>query len=325
MKTLLTKAEVQTGQDESTSTKLKVVRLQRSCVHDGAGLRTTIFFRGCGLRCLWCQNPEALSLKSNDGDMNISIESIAEIILRDKKYYQVSGGGVTLSGGEPFLQDGESLKNLLRLLKEHSIHISAETALHAPWESISAVMPYIDTFIVDLKAVGSDEFHKSLTGQDGVLIRSNLEKLLSSKAKIKIRMLMVPELNDSEEHIKNAASYIKSLGFNSIELMKYHSMYENKAHTFGLDIPMLNITPGQSLISLKNGVELFKKYAVDAYSDDLMESPAAAELAVRDTATSGNSSRMRCRSSRKLRHRQGSSSDARTTWEDTGTSTAVTR
>jgi len=252
---------------------LQVSKLQRTCVHDGPGLRTTIFFRGCGLRCQWCQNPEALAFRADDGEEALSPEEIAETVLRDKNYYRASGGGVTLSGGEPFLQDSEALRELLCLLKEADVHVSAETALHAPWETISELIPFIDMFLVDLKAVGGRGLHETLTGQDDALIRENLEKLIGAGAHVQLRMLMVPGLNDGESHIREAAAYAKSLGFDSIELMKYHNMYEEKARKLNLSVPELNITPEQSLASLKNGVALFAKYGLSARNDELKENP----------------------------------------------------
>ena len=259
---------------------LHVVRIQRSCVHDGPGLRTTIFFRGCGLRCRWCQNPEALAREPMEDDLGLGIEEIAATVLRDARYYRGSGGGVTLSGGEPFLQNRECLQALLRLLKEEDIHISAETSLCAPWKTIQAMLPYIDLFIADLKAA-DPALHKELTGRDSALIHGNLHKLLEAGAKVKLRMLMVPGLNDGEAQIEAAAAYVKSLGFDAIELMKYHNMYEDKAKKLGLEVPMLGITPDQSLASLKNGIGLFKKYGVKAFNDELREGPAAAAFTSR--------------------------------------------
>ncbi len=264
-----------------TKTRLNVVRVQRSCVHDGPGLRTTLFFRGCALRCQWCQNPEILSRLPQEGDEILSAQEIAELVLRDEKYYTQSQGGVTLSGGEPFLQDKDSLKELLVLLKDKGIHIAAETALCAPWKTIEALLPYIDLFLVDLKLVGSAQVHKDLTGKDDKLIHGNFEKLVARGANLRIRMLMVPGLNDSEAQIKAAAEYIKSFGFDQIELMKYHNMYEGKAARLDLEIPQLNITPEQSLFSLKKGIDLFRQYGVSARNDDLAENPPQAQFTQR--------------------------------------------
>ena len=263
-----------------TKTGLRVVRVQRSCVHDGPGLRTTIFFRGCALRCRWCQNPEGLATAPQAGDEDLTAEGIAEIVLRDAKYLRATGGGVTLSGGEPFLQDPEDLLELLAMLKEERITVAAETALCAPWETIEALMPYIDLFVVDLKVIDS-ELHKALTGRDNKLILGNLERLVGAGVSLKMRMLVVPGLNDGEEQIKAMADYVKSLGFDKIELMRYHNMYEDKAKQLGLEVEPLGITGEQSLRALKAGIELFRKYGVGACSDDLMQKPPEVQFSKR--------------------------------------------
>ena len=110
--------------------KLHVLRIQRTCVHDGPGIRTTVFFRGCALRCLWCQNPEALSFTPDpESDGNYSVDGIMEEVLRDREYYVSTSGGVTLSGGDPLLQDSDSLICLLEKLRAEQIHVAAETYL----------------------------------------------------------------------------------------------------------------------------------------------------------------------------------------------------
>ena len=108
--------------DQSSHTdKLKVLKIQRTCVHDGPGIRTTIFFQGCGLRCLWCQNPEALSFHPDlVPDRDYSISDIIELVSRDKDYYCKTNGGVTLSGGDPLLQDPDSLIPLLESLRQEN-------------------------------------------------------------------------------------------------------------------------------------------------------------------------------------------------------------
>ncbi|PKN53152.1 MAG: hypothetical protein CVU55_02775 [Deltaproteobacteria bacterium HGW-Deltaproteobacteria-13] len=250
--------------------KLNVLKIQRTCVHDGPGIRTTIFFQGCRLRCLWCQNPEALSFKAGlVSDSNYSISDILEVVLRDKDYYLKTGGGVTLSGGDPLLQDPHSLILLLELLLKENIHVAAETSLHVPWENISRIAPYIDLFLVDLKVVGDDELHMKYTKQDSLLIQGNIKKLLDSKAKVKFRMVMVPGYNDGEDRIKATADFLKSVHYDSIELLKYHNMYEDKAKRLGLVRESLNITPEQSLASIKNAVELFKSLDIHAECSDL--------------------------------------------------------
>ncbi len=250
--------------------RLHVLKIQRTCVHDGPGIRSTIFFQGCNLRCAWCQNPEALTYNPDIApDANSSISDIMDIIVRDREYYHSTGGGVTLSGGDPMIQDAESLLNLLKQIKDENIHVSAETTLHAPWKTISKVAQYIDLFIVDLKVAGNDELHKKLTSQDGVLIRKNIQKLLDLKAALRFRMVIVPGLNDAAENIRAAAEFLKAVGHDSIELLRYHNMYEEKARRLGIEQASLNITAEQSLNSLKNAVALFRQYGIRAHNDDL--------------------------------------------------------
>jgi formate C-acetyltransferase len=264
---------------------LKPFEIQRTCVYDGPGIRTTIFFQGCNLRCVWCQNPE---MQSFQGDMALdnsySIDEIMEVVSRDKEYYHSTNGGVTLSGGEPLLQDPDSLIDLLRLLKTKNIKVTAETCLHAPWINISKIAPYIDLFLVDLKVVGDDNLHSKYTKQDSALIHDNIKKLLDLNANIKFRMVMVPGFTDIESNIQATSDFLKSINYDSIELMKYNNLFEEKAQRLGLDVEPLNITPKQSLESLKNGVKLFKDYGIKAENSDLDTSRHTAKFTPRVTA-----------------------------------------
>jgi formate C-acetyltransferase len=261
---------------------LKPFEIQRTCVYDGPGIRTTIFFQGCNLRCVWCQNPEGQSIKGNiELDCNYSIDDIIEIISRDKEYYRSTNGGVTLSGGEPLLQDPDDMIRLLKILKKENIKIIAETCLHAPWKHINKIAPYIDLFLIDLKVVGDDELHKKYTRQDSTLIHSNIKKLLELNVNIKFRMVMVPGFTDSDSNIKATSDFLKSINYDTIELMKYHNLYEEKAERLGLNLASLNITPEQALESIKNGVELFKKYKIEATNTDLDTSKYKADFTPR--------------------------------------------
>ena len=254
----------------SHTDKLKVLKIQRTCVHDGPGIRTTIFFQGCGLRCLWCQNPEALSFHPDLApDRDYSISDIIELVSRDKDYYYKTNGGVTLSGGDPLLQDPDSLIPLLESLRKENIHVAVETSLHVPWGNVEKLVPYVDLFLADLKIVGDDSLHKKYTKQDSKLIQDNIEKLIALNAKVKFRMVMVPGYNDRESNIKATADFLKSVNHNSIELLKYHNMYEEKARRLGLASESLNITNDQSLASVKKAVELFKSLVIKAECYDL--------------------------------------------------------
>ncbi|HPQ71824.1 MAG TPA: pyruvate formate lyase family protein [bacterium] len=252
--------------------KLQVLKIQRTCVHDGPGIRTTIFFHGCGLRCLWCQNPEAMSFTPPaDTVEQYSLGEMVEIVTRDRDYYQRTGGGVTLSGGDPLLQDPDTLLPLLKRLKKEKIHVAVETSLHVPWKNVEKVAAYVSLFLVDLKVVGNEVLHKKFTGQSDRLIRENIKKLLKRKAKVKFRMVMIPGHNDGEEQIGAAAKFLQSVGHKSIELLKYHSMYEDKAKRLGLERPELHIDNERALAAVKNAVILFAQRKIQAECVDLDE------------------------------------------------------
>ncbi len=252
---------------------LKPFEIQRTCVYDGPGIRTTIFFQGCNLRCIWCQNPEMQSFQGSMArECNYSIEEIMDIVARDKEYYLSTDGGVTLSGGEPLLQDPDSLVDLLKLLKKENIKVTVETSLHAPWKNISQIAPYIDLFFVDLKVIGDDKLHMEYTKQNSTVIHENLKKLLDLNPNIKFRMVMVPGFTDDERNIKATSDFLKSIKYDTIELMKYHNLYEEKAKRLGLEVEPLNISPEQSVQSIKNGVNLFAKYGIKAENTDLHSS-----------------------------------------------------
>jgi pyruvate formate-lyase/glycerol dehydratase family glycyl radical enzyme len=250
--------------------KLRVLKIQRTCVHDGPGIRSTIFFQGCNLRCTWCQNPEGLSFKPDSApETHYSISDIVEIVSRDKDYYLKTGGGVTLSGGEPLMQNPAGLIPLLESLNEEGIHVAVETALHVPWKNVEKLAPYVSLFLVDLKIVGNDVLHKKYTQQSGRLIHGNIKKLVGLNANVKFRMVMVPGYNDADANIKAGAKFLQSLDHHSIELLKYHSMYEEKARRLGLETDTAEITNDQAVAAVERAVKLFQDNGIKAECVDL--------------------------------------------------------
>ncbi|MCL2630903.1 MAG: radical SAM protein [Firmicutes bacterium] len=244
---------------------LNIYKIQRTCVHDGPGLRTTVFFQGCSLRCKWCQNPESLKTAS-ETPSPYTLESALEIISRDSKYYIATTGGVTLSGGEPFLQDKESLLEFVKALKKQGYHISAETSLNAPFATIEALSKYIDLFLVDFKVIGNDEKHKELTGASNKLISENFDKLTQLKANIAVRMVVVPNFNDSDKDIENASEFFKEKGISSVELLRYHDMYLSKAYKLGLEVAKLDISPETAITALDNATQKFNALGIKAFA-----------------------------------------------------------
>ncbi|MBI5480508.1 MAG: radical SAM protein [Deltaproteobacteria bacterium] len=250
--------------------RLSLFKIQRSCVYDGPGVRTTLFFRGCNLRCLWCQNPEGQSPSTDTAlERGSSVDEIMEVVVRDRPYQLESGGGVTLSGGEPCLQDPRSLVPLLERLHRERIEVAVETSLDAPPERIGALAPHVDLFLVDLKVVGDDELHEKYTRRDPALIHRNIKGLRQAKARLAFRMVMVPGFTDSQRNIEATSRFLRSVGHDSIELLRYFSLYEEKARRLGLKTPALHITPEQSLAALERGAARFRQRGIAAHSVDL--------------------------------------------------------
>jgi len=257
-------------------TKLNVFKIQRTCVHDGPGVRTTVFFTGCGLRCLWCQNPEGLSDKA-DVSKKYTVAELADAVLKDKKYYKATGGGVTLSGGEPLLQNAYALEDFLAVLQKEGVPVAVETTLCAPWATVERLTKHIKLFFVDIKAA-SEDLHKKLTGAGTALIRENLDKLLALKANIKFRIVSVPKLNDGEDNIAETAKLLREKGFDTIEILKYNSMYQEKAKRLCIGIPEIAATEEEARASHKTTIKLFIKYGVKAVSGETDEPPKKADF-----------------------------------------------
>jgi len=154
-----------------------ITNIQRYAIHDGGGIRTTVFFKGCPLACAWCHNPETQSFDDIAGVLRYSPEELAWIVLRDELFFGESGG-VTISGGEPLAQDSEYLVAFLKILKKRDIHVACDTCGDVPWGQFEVVLPYVDLFLYDLK-LATNELHERYTGSSNSRILANLKKLSS--------------------------------------------------------------------------------------------------------------------------------------------------
>lgn len=230
----------------------------RNSYVDGPGIRTTVFFKGCNLRCKWCHNPESHNLKREvlfykdkctgcgrcenidiDDDFfcfndakeicgkEYTIEEVLSKVIKDKAYYETSGGGVTFSGGECMLQI-EFLTEILKKCKESGIHTAVDTAGNVPWECFEKIIPYTDLFLYDVKAMDT-EVHKKYTGAGNELILENLAKLLYLDTDIWVRIPVICGVNDSEEEMMAIKDFFDKNGHpQKIELLPYHAMGEHK-------------------------------------------------------------------------------------------------
>lgn len=262
--------------------------LQRYSTHDGPGIRTLVFLKGCSLACRWCQNPESRSpkpellfdprlclsgcdlcqracpaaIRRQDDRLHIdrsrlgrddllslrelcpsealsvcgqekSLDELMSSILRDRPFFGRSGGGVTLSGGEPFMQP-ELAAEILARCKAEGLHTAVETCLHVPWQQIAPSLPHLDLVLADLKHVDEQRFFDWTRGKAD-LVLANLRRLAEQGIPLQIRVPLIPGFNADEDSIKaiiEAAAGLK--GVEEIHFLPYHTLGMGKYALLGL-------------------------------------------------------------------------------------------
>lgn len=208
--------------------------IQRTCTDDGPGVRTTVFFKGCPLRCRWCHNPESHAVcpqqYADTGEMigyDAAPEQVVETVLADRAYYEATGGGMTLSGGEPLMQP-EFARTLLLLAKEQGIHTCVETCGYAAWQSFEEILPYTDLFLFDVKT--TPEKHLHWTGVSSRRILDNLDSLYHAGAQILLRCPIIPGVNDTETHFAFLQGLLEKYPrLQGMQMMPYHNLGVGKA------------------------------------------------------------------------------------------------
>ena len=241
-----------------------LLETKRMAVWDGPGIRTTFFVKGCPLKCIWCHNPESQSPKAQIARFQhlcrhcrkcmmdeatcptrafkrygrpMTMETIVKKVLEDKAFYEESGGGVTLSGGEP-LYFWEWTADLLKRFKAAGLNTCLDTSLYAPPAAVEAVMPYVDMWLPDYK-VEDDASHMKYTGVSNKIIKRNLETLVKAGAKLEVRMLVVPGCTDGED-LRSRHAYLDSIGISRkarVEL-EYHDYARSKYLALGMQDTM---------------------------------------------------------------------------------------
>lgn len=211
-----------------TMSKGIIFSIEEFAINDGPGIRTTVFLKGCPLRCAWCHNPEGLSfapqvMHSREGDRicgeEYTAEALAARLLKDKEFFAMNDGGVTITGGEPLAQP-EFLRELLQLL--HPVHRAVETSGYASEEVFRRILPHTDLFLFDLKAM-NPETHKKYTGVDNAPILRNLRILRDSGKPFIIRLPLIPGVNDTEEHMSLVRDAVEGEpGLIRVEMLRYH-------------------------------------------------------------------------------------------------------
>ena len=275
-----------------------VFDIQRFSIHDGPGIRTTVFLKGCSLHCYWCHNPESIRPRPEiqffpekcigcgecllvcqhgarivrDGAVaylrqeceacgecvetcyasattiigkEMSVEEVMAEVLRDRAFYETSGGGVTLSGGEPVIQR-DFAQAILERCKAEGIHTAIETAGNYPWEFLEPLLSATDLVMMDLKHMDPDE-HRAATGVTNERILANAQRLAQTGKAVLFRTPVIPTVNDTPEAIGAIADFVHALAsarerngsgdtaFIEFELLPFHRLAADKYRSLGLD------------------------------------------------------------------------------------------
>jgi pyruvate formate lyase activating enzyme len=305
-----------TGSDKAENDlKGLVFNIQRYSIHDGPGIRTTIFFKGCPLRCKWCSNPEsigsqpeilvrearcngcrrcievcspgALSLASTGLWLDrkkcdlclkcidscwedaievagrfMSLDQVIDECRRDELFYHNSGGGITLSGGEPLLQPEFALA-ILDKCKALGLNTALDTCGHVPWNVLEKALESADLVLFDIKHLDADE-HRDGTGTDNRLILANLEKAMNSgKARIWIRVPVIPGYNDSDQYMEGLARILSSMKAEKVSILGYHELGRPKYQSLGKAYQLSGRKP-MSEERLGEIIGIFKSKGLDA-------------------------------------------------------------
>lgn len=295
--------------------KALISDIKRFAVHDGDGIRTTVFFKGCPLKCRWCHNPEGISRKPQlsyiakkciqcgacidrcpagahqffpEGHVfhrdrclscgscveeclgqalklygrEITVDELMPHLLADADFYESSGGGVTLSGGEPLMQ-AVFCRELLERLKKEDIRTAVDTCGYASKQAVEAVMPYTDLFLYDLKAV-DEEVHKRCTGVSNRPILENLCYINSCGKAVEIRIPYVPGMNDGE--IERMGGFLKDLSaVKCVKVLPYHGFAASKYEALGMENPLPRTeSPGDEVLA--QAVARLRSFGLNAVS-----------------------------------------------------------
>ncbi|MBD5551156.1 MAG: glycyl-radical enzyme activating protein [Lachnospiraceae bacterium] len=244
----------------------RIFDIQRYSIHDGVGVRTIVFLKGCALRCRWCCNPESQEYEIQTMIMNgkpktvgrdVTVKEVMDVVKRDMPYYGRSDGGLTLSGGESLLQP-EFAAELLKASKEMGINTAMESMGYAKFDVIMKLLPYLDTYLMDIKHMNAAK-HKEFTGKENTLMVENAKKIAESRmCELIIRVPVIPGFNDTEKEILEIAAYADSLpGVGQIHLLPYHKYGEGKYEGLGRPYPMGNapMIPEEKMKQWKDAVE----------------------------------------------------------------------
>ena len=209
--------------------KGKIINITRFCTDDGPGIRTTVFLKGCPLHCIWCHNPESQNPETevySDGEIigkTVTPEEVFKEAVQDKVFYDTSGGGVTVSGGEPLFQP-EFTAEVLGLCRKNGIHTAIETCGYANRQALQTVLKFCDLVLFDIKETDESK-HLEYTGVGQRIILENLRQINDKQIPFVIRLPIIPGLNDKEEHFLKVNELPEKLEMcQKLQIMPYHKL-----------------------------------------------------------------------------------------------------
>lgn len=272
-----------------------ITNIQKFSIHDGDGIRTTVFFKGCPLRCEWCHNPETQryeremqfdrgkctgcgtcakvcpnhAITMEDGKpvldkeacmlcgkcenfcpagirevigREYTVKELVKELMKDQMFYEESGGGVTLSGGEVMAMDPEYIAAIAKELKHQDVTLTIDTCGYVPYERFEAILPYVDTFLYDVKVM-DPKLHRKYMGVDNKLILDNLIRLAGDGARIYIRIPTVREVNGNEDNMKETIAFLKEHDIHpaQVNLLPYHDTGSGKYQKLDMEYKGTNL------------------------------------------------------------------------------------
>ena len=287
-----------------------IFNIQRYSIHDGPGIRTTEFLKGCPLRCKWCSNPESINpfpelflrrdrcdqckkcievctpkaiyfdkeiIQINRSKCNlcmkcigvcpldvidiigkkVSVHDIISEVMQDELFYINSGGGATISGGEPLYQLDFTL-NLLKEFKRKSLHTTIDTTGYAKSEDFEKILPYTDLILFDIKHLDT-EIHQKETGIPNEVILNNFERSLIRKKRVWVRVPVIPDFNDSIQYMEKLAKFLSKKPIDKISLLKYHEWGKHKYKYLDRIYPLKNASfiSDDLILKFKNIMESY--------------------------------------------------------------------
>ena len=248
-------------------TKGRIFDIQRFSVHDGPGIRTIVFLKGCPLRCQWCCNPESQSREIETmrvaGETKIigrdvTVAEVMETVEKDRSYYRRSGGGLTLSGGEATMQP-KFAADLLQAAKMSGINTAMESMGCCPYRNLEQILPWLDTYLMDIKHTDPEK-HKAFTGVPNELMLENAKKIaVSGMTELVIRVPVIPTFNDTKKEIQDIAVFAGQLpGVKRIHLLPYLRLGSDKYTGLDREYKLEEIVQPEMdhMLMLKDAVEM---------------------------------------------------------------------